>query len=98
MFDYMHEAFKANRKYIEFNKIEKLEHVLGKDYDELFPPRGGNKPLLQEEQGTKREMLTKELWDEKYKKGTEKCSWGKSLAACVYPGLIDREGVVPIVA
>ena len=49
MFDYMHEAFKANRKYIGFNKIEKLEHVLGKDYDELFPPRGGNKPLLQEE-------------------------------------------------
>jgi hypothetical protein len=57
----MHEVFKANKKYIQFNKIKKVEHVLGKSFEEIFPPRKGEQPIIH-----KKNMITKELWDDKY--------------------------------
>ena len=37
MIDYMHKVFEANKKYMKFNKIDKVEHMK-EDYDIIFPP------------------------------------------------------------
>lgn len=68
----MHEAFNANSKYRDYNNLKKLEHIVGKKFDDLFPPmeedKDGKRKIakLIEEPDTERKMLTKELWDEKY--------------------------------
>jgi len=59
MFLCMREVFDANKKYSQFNKIKKVEHVLGKSFEEIFPPRRGTQPYI-----FKEKMITKQLWDE----------------------------------
>ena len=97
MFDYMHEAFNANSKYRDYNNLKKLEHIIGKKFDDLFPPmeedKDGKRKMakLIQEPDTERKMLTKELWDEKYEFGRATCKEKYTLAACIFPGFIDQE-------
>lgn len=93
LFDYMHQVYAANRKYIEFNKIKKVDHVIGKEFDTLFPPRKGTQPYIFQEN-----IINKEIWDDKYTKGKKKCSYGKTLGACIFPGFIDQENKKAICA
>lgn len=93
MFYYMQQVFAANKKYIEFNKIKKVDHVIGKEFDTLFPPRKGTQPYI-----FKENLISKEIWDEDYAKGKLKCQYGKTLGACIFPGFIDQENKKAICA
>lgn len=89
----MHEVYKANRKYIQFNKIKKVTDIEKKTFEEIFPPRRGDQPII-----FKENMITEELWDQTYNKGLLKCDMGKTFAACMFPGFIYKEDKLAICA
>lgn len=42
MVNCMHEVFNANKKYVRYNKIKKVENLVD-DFDQIFPPIVGSK-------------------------------------------------------
>ena len=89
----MHKVFDANKKYNQFNKIKKVEHVLGKTFEEIFPPIRGTQPYIYKEK-----LISKELWDEKYQNGKKECKFKKSFGACMFPGFIEKESKMALCA